>query len=118
METELYFYSEAAGWQPQFDPSLDGDHSLILYFSDLSEEGLGNSLEALRRAYPEALLMGCSTAGQIHQDHFIESGASAVVIRFHRSRLQLNHVDIDDHENFQAVGEALNLMGNSEHVCL
>jgi len=107
METELYSYDDKGGWQPPLNPSLDGSRSLVLYFSDLPPEIFPRSLESLRSAFPKAVLAGCSTAGQIHQEHFVEGGASAVVIRFDHCELRLNHVDFDGYGSFEEAGEAL-----------
>ncbi|HHH13214.1 MAG TPA: hypothetical protein ENJ98_03165 [Thiolapillus brandeum] len=107
MDAKLYRYTEEGGWQPSFDSSLDGENTLVLYFSDLPGDRADAPLEGLKGAFPRSAMAGCSTAGQIHQQHYFERGASAAVIRFHRSCLRLNHVDIGDHGDFRAAGEAL-----------
>jgi len=107
MDAQLYRYTEAAGWWPSLDSSLDGEGTLVLCFSDLPDGRVEIPLEKLKTAFPRAVLAGCSTAGQIHQQHYYEQGASAAVIRFHRSRLQLSLVNLSDHEDCQAAGEAL-----------
>ncbi len=107
METVLYRYQGDQGWQPGLDGDLDSEQTLVLLFSDLPPEQVGKALDPLRQAFPRARFMGCSTAGQIHQLHYLEQSASALVVRFEHCRLLYTCVPVDAKESFQATGEVL-----------
>lgn len=107
MDINLHHHLPGSGWRPPLDPAYDGEHTLVLFFSDLPEEGLAGPLRQLREHFPGALFMGCSTAGQIHQERYLEQSATAAVIRFQGSRIRLSSVGIEDPVKSREAGAAL-----------
>ena len=107
MRSELHQYQPGAGWRPAIDAGMDGESTLVLLFSDLPEEDVRAAVAEVRARLPRALFMGCSTAGQIHQQHFQERSATALVVRFDRCRLRLHYEAVDDTSDFRGTGRRL-----------
>lgn len=107
MEINLHRYVAETGWQPPLDSRLDGKRTLVLFFSDLPGESAGEPLRLLQEGFPASCLMGCSTAGQVHQARYLEHSATAAVIRFDGCRLQLAHADLGEHGDCEAAGRKL-----------
>jgi hypothetical protein len=81
-------YQRASGWTNLPDGSFDGASTLVLLFG-ASRLATGDATAALRRVLPRAILVGCSTAGEIHHRHVKDDSIAAAVIQLERSRLQL-----------------------------
>lgn len=78
------------------EASLRGAN-LVFAFSNnatLREPGFA---ESLRRAYPEAILAGCSTAGEIRGERVQDDTLCITAIAFERSRVQGAAIDLTDY---------------------
>ena len=100
----------AAGWIPVggSEQSAAADAQLLLVFGApavLSRPGL---LAELQQRHPNALLFGCSTAGEIHGTSVTDDTAVATAVNFSDTRLQSARVVLaaPDDNGFQA-GERL-----------
>jgi hypothetical protein len=82
MQTSQHVWTRATGWQPRlgFEPG----ESLILVFGSPELLGRDPLFADLRRAYPQATLAGCSTAGEVEGVSVHEHSLVATVIRFER----------------------------------
>ncbi len=81
-------YDPDRGWDALPPPEADGGRTLVLAFAapDLS---VGPAVAALRERLPVAVLMGCSTAGEIHQARVLDDTISAAVIQFAETDVRL-----------------------------
>lgn len=111
MNTQLYKYDTQRGWDAQPDSGLDSETSLLLVFSGLNDEDLAGPLATLRDAYPKAVIIGCSTAGEIFDDELILDGLVTAVVRFDNTKLRLttrSHIDTaDSYEAGTRIAQAL-----------
>lgn len=64
-------------------------------------------LGALRKAYPSARLVGCTTGGEIFNAEAFENSAVSVAMQFRHSRIKIAEGTIDTHQGSFAAGEAL-----------
>lgn len=64
-------------------------------------------LSALRSLYPEALLVGCSTAGEIHGDRVRDGSFGATAVSFRDTRVRGQFLSLPEYPDFRLLGEQL-----------
>lgn len=92
-------------WHQLPDPTYDGPSTLVLLFGS-SELDMRVPLAELRRVLPRAVVIGCSTAGEIHQAQVADASISAVVVQFQHTRLEHLCLPIDQ-ANSREVGSQI-----------
>ncbi len=80
---------------------------LVLYFGARARLADGETHEALRRAFPGAVVCGCSTGGQIVGDGVVDEDVAAIGFAFDRTAVRLASEEIADPAGSRACGEAL-----------
>jgi hypothetical protein len=75
-------FQSSTGWSAPLPSSLDSPSTLVIAFGASGLLDDGESVRELRRALPRALLIGCSTAGEIHGTSLLDGSVSAAVVRF------------------------------------
>jgi hypothetical protein len=78
------------------DTALDSPSTLVLVFSGLSISDMTAPVAQLRKAFPRSVLLGCSTAGEVHGPTVRDQGVSVTVARFDRTRLHPAQVSCPD----------------------
>jgi len=106
MELHRCAYDVVSGWRGLPPPAIDGERTLVLLFG-APELPLGDALAELRRVLPRAHLLGCSTAGEIHQERVRDDSISAAVIRFARTDLRLASAPVATDADSRAAGVAI-----------
>ena len=91
MLSQVLSYSNS-GWRGHGDRL--GSADLVLYFGDRRHLTSTDALPSLRRLFPGAHVVGCSTGGQIDLGHVVEDGVAAVALRFEHTRVRVHSVDI------------------------
>ena len=66
MRVEQRRWTADAGWLPVSGTDLGDDAQLVLLFGATGVLDRSQNLEEIRAAFPRAVFMGCSTAGEIH----------------------------------------------------
>jgi hypothetical protein len=83
MQLKTFSYANRrAGWSVERLPELDSERTLVVAFG---APGLLDSPEPLldlRRAYPRASIVGCSSSGEIHGAELVDDSLSVAVARF------------------------------------
>ncbi len=107
MKVEQMQWTESAGWSPEIPGTLATDANLVLVFG--STEHLKNKrhITNIRKAYPNALISGCSTAGEIFDVTVLDSSLSITAIHFERTQLQTTHARINNPEDSFRCGKKL-----------
>jgi hypothetical protein len=104
MEVEQSLWSGSDGWKTSPGRGLR-DSALVLAF------GAGNLLAErfaeLRGAYPGALLLGCSTAGEILDSKVSDDTVVATAVRFSSTTLRGSRARVEGLERSRAAGKAL-----------
>jgi hypothetical protein len=80
-------WSAQVGWAPAAPAFAEGAEAggvrtLVLAFAEVSPETAAAAIDELRSALPEAVVVGCSTAGLILGDEVCTDGLVAVAIHF------------------------------------
>jgi len=122
IKTEQFQWSAQEGWQPALTTGqLTGSAQLVLVFgrSNLLEQSGG--LDAIHRAYPNANIAGCSTAGEILKATVRDDTVVVAAVSFEHTRVVCRSVMIEGPaHSFQAaqdLARGLDLKG-LRHVIL
>jgi len=107
MKLETYQYSKASGWNSEPDIALDSAQTLLLFFGSPDKPIVEQQLEILRKKFPESLMVGCSSAGEIFADAVYDESISLSVIQFEDVRLELAIEQISASNDSYAAGENL-----------
>lgn len=59
-------------------------------------------IDGIRQMYPEAYLMGCSTAGEIHADIVADNTLSITAVAFEKARIEFQSHEMGHHHAFEA----------------
>jgi hypothetical protein len=109
MQSRQITWNPRTGWQPQQLGS--NDSSLVLYFGAWQALASGERYEELRRAFPEAHILGCSSGGQINHNDICDDEIVAAAMRFDRTDVRLARREIaapgQSRDCGMAIGDAL-----------
>lgn len=89
MQVTRLGYGEGSGWSGPLPTALDGPRTLVLAFAAPQFRADAAPFAALDRAFPQALLIGCSTAGEIAGSQVHDASLSVAVVRFDHTVLRL-----------------------------
>jgi len=105
MEVEQRSWSPADGWQSGGRGPLGSDLVLVFGSRERLQDGL--ALVDLREQYPEAVFLGCSTAGEIVGTRVLENTLIATAIRFEHTRVRRCSAALRDGGSSFGAGKAL-----------
>ena len=114
MMIEQARWTNKKGWEPEPLGRLGGSAQLVLVFGSTSILREKESFDRIKKAYPCAHLLGCSTAGEIYRTTVSEDSLVVTAIRFDSTQLKGVRARITDVEESFQVGENLarTLAGN------
>jgi hypothetical protein len=105
MRTRQIVWNGKSGWNAA--PTDMGEPSLVLYFGTRTALASGKRYEELRRMFPAAHVLGCSTGGQINNNDINDDDISAAAIGFDATPLRLVCREIAGAQQSEACGEAI-----------
>ncbi|MBU1566462.1 MAG: FIST C-terminal domain-containing protein [Proteobacteria bacterium] len=107
MEIRQYCWDNTFGWDqdPGVEGTLQGD--LMLIFGATRVITDTDCIVRLRAAFPNALMIGCSTAGEIVGTHVSDNRLIATVIAFHKTAVVGACVSTHDYPNSFEAAKAL-----------
>jgi hypothetical protein len=79
LETRQFAHGK---WSAPLPRELDSERTLVLAFAAPSFLADPAPMRDLREAFPRAHVLGCSTAGEIHQDEVLDEAAVVAIARF------------------------------------
>ena len=107
MQIEQAHWSFAHGWRPAPPGgSCRGAH-LVLVFGTRALLHQGQALVDIVRAYPDAIITGCSTAGEICGDHVFDDTVVATALQFESSACEMASVRLDEAASSDEAGTLL-----------
>lgn len=96
------------GQIPHFPPHLrTGTGQLILFFGSTALLSDSAYFLPLRKAFPDAIIAGCSTAGEIHGTTVSDDTVVVTIIDFEHTRLHFSKVEIHEAAHSFAAGQSL-----------
>jgi hypothetical protein len=105
MRATQYRWSPVTGWSDP--PGADGDAQWLLVFGSSEELRRPEWREALPRAFPDALITGCSTAGEIAGTQVVDDGLTCTAVRFDDTHLQAHATSVQEAADSFRAGEVL-----------
>ncbi|MCB9672062.1 MAG: FIST C-terminal domain-containing protein [Alphaproteobacteria bacterium] len=76
-------------WSTPLPTRLDGPQTLVVVFGSPDVADDPASATAIAAAFPRSVVVGCSTAGEIHQTQVDDRSLSVAVTRFQHTRLRV-----------------------------
>lgn len=107
MQVDVHSWSPAFGWKNLEVTTPRNSADLVLVFGGSTELDIEAPVRDLRRVYPAAQLVGCSTAGEIFDTHVADDALVAAAISLDSAWIRTTTVELADHANAQGVGRAL-----------
>jgi hypothetical protein len=95
-------YSRRTGWSSPLATDCDGPQTVVFAFGAASYRDQAEPWADLRAAFPNAALLGCSTAGEIHDTTVEDESLSVVAVTLERSRLKLAQVSLGQTDSFES----------------
>ena len=105
MHSQQITWNPQAGWTPI---KVEADKvSLVFYFGTRQMLAGGERYNELRKMFPAAHVLGCSTGGQINNSDISDDEIVAAAISFDATSLQLVRKDISDAQQSRNCGETI-----------
>jgi len=107
MRTEQNQWTEGRGWEPAPPGKLGGSAQLVFLFGsrDILKSGAHNDL--VRKAFPQAHLLGCSTAGEIYGTHVSDDSLVTTAVQFDHAHVRGARIRIGEVKDSYQAGEGL-----------
>ncbi|HUB87532.1 MAG TPA: FIST N-terminal domain-containing protein [Verrucomicrobiae bacterium] len=108
MKTEQSQWSAEKGWQPLPSAgSLNGAAQVVFLFGGAKLLKQSDCLKTARKTYPNAVLFGCSTAGEIQGNHVSDETVALTAIAFEHTRVVAARTRIESPARSLEAGEQL-----------
>jgi len=106
MKTFSTSYSKATGWEKSL-PDVDSIRTLILVFGASAYHDFTEPFKALNQQYPQSIIAGCSTAGEILGDEILDDSLVISITQFENTDLHLSITPIQSMEDSYQAGEKI-----------
>jgi len=108
MKVESFFYHIEKGWSDlEKARVLDSEKSLIVTFFSPLFADRQDIFDELKSRFPKTQIVGCSTSGEIAQDHVRDRSLTCVIMKFNKGHYKLEHIQIDGAEKSYKHGQEL-----------
>jgi hypothetical protein len=107
MKIEQASWKADTGWQPRAPGVLGAEADLVLVFGATNLLRDARRMAELARAYPNAHVTGCSTAGEIHGTHVDDDTLSLTALAFDDTRVEGRCLELSGAEQSFAGGAEL-----------
>jgi len=104
MQIEQYFLEQEANWQPALK-GVDDKANLVLCFGPATL--VEQHMPALKLSFPNAIITGCTTAGEILDDQVRDGSLSLSSLAFNSAKVKAVQVEVSAFENSLLAGNAL-----------
>lgn len=106
MQLQTCHYS-GERWEPALPHDLDGPTTLVLAFAAPEWRDQPQVLSDLAAAFPQSVLLGCSTSGEIRGTEVHDASISLAIARFEYTQLRFASTDILGATDSHAAGARL-----------
>jgi hypothetical protein len=107
MQMQTTSYRAETGWTDPLPTTLDGPQTLVLALGASRYADDPRPWAELREALPQAVLIGCSTSGEIAGLALSDASISVAAVRFEHTRLQRAQTHVADPADSAAAGARL-----------
>lgn len=107
MRIEQTCWTQARGWEPTPPGQLGVSAQLVLLFGSTAILKAGAYMGEIKQAYPNAHLLGCSTAGEICGTHVLDESLVVTAVQFEFSHVQGARITLSEAGDSLNVGRRL-----------
>ena len=107
MKIEQRYWTENTGWQPEVGCTQDGEAQWVLVFGGAEKMRDVTWLQEVKQCYPKALIMGCSTAGEICATRVRDDSLVTTAVQFEHTRIEMAQSDIGQMKDSHDAGVRL-----------
>ncbi len=107
MQIEQKIWTQQAGWSKESDPELRDRAQIAFVFGSTPVLKNGGHYESIKESYPQALIIGCSTSGEIASDTILDESIVVTALHFEHTELKRAEVKTGDFANSTQAGKAL-----------
>lgn len=107
MKLEAFTFTPEQGWSVDTFPPHDSANTLVLVFGASSFLDQPDPIYELMRAYPQAQIMGCSTAGEIFDTQIQDGSLSVAVLQFEHTRVSSASTHVPSARDSYQAGELI-----------
>lgn len=107
MEVHTLGYDRKKLWSVRSRPRIDSRRTLVLLFGSSSLLDSADPLGELIEDYPESIVIGCSTAGEILGTQISDESVSAAIVRFAHTDLRMANAPAHSAEDSFKAGEGI-----------
>ena len=105
MEIHTLRYDRKKRWSVTHRPRIDSCRTLVLLFGPSSFLDSAEPLDELFGDYPESVVMGCSTSGEILGTQIYDDSVSAAIVRFDQTDLRMASAQAQSAEDSFTAGQ-------------
>ncbi len=107
MKVQQTYWSDQGGWHPGPPGGANTDAHLVLVFGSRKLLSSGPALAEVRRAYPAAVITGCSTAGEICGDRVLDDTVVVTALTFATAQCVMASVALSESRSSAEAGRML-----------
>ena len=105
MHCAQYTKLTGAAWQPALPERACENFQLAIVFG--SPDVFSDELLAIKACFPNATIIGCSTAGEIADTRVFDDGLVLTLVNFEYTRLKCTYVQLDDAAQSETVANQI-----------
>ena len=94
-------------WKPRDPGELGVDADLVFVFGSTSLIKNKDVTDRIKAAYPQAVLMGCSTSGEIYRTEVYDDTVVSTAVAFDKARVKAHSLKISDMKDSYVIGQQL-----------
>jgi hypothetical protein len=107
MKQQTLSHRQTTGWSQPLPGAMDSPQTLVLVFAAPEVAADPAPLVELAAAFPQSVIVGCSTSGEIAGSHVNDLSISVAVARFEHTRLRRAFTPIANAADSHAAGARL-----------
>jgi hypothetical protein len=107
MQIETFTHRLGSGWSGALPSTLDSARTLVVTFGAPEYGEQPEALIELAAAFPQSAVVGCSSAGEIHDDAVADGSLVVAVVRFAHTEIDLASSTIDTASESASAGARL-----------
>ncbi len=107
MDVKQMLWTCAQGWEPAMQSEADDRSQFVMVFGATGLLLERNLLGDIRKNYPKALLLGCSTAGEIEGTRVLDNSLVVTAVRFEHTEVRQVSTEIRGTEDSYSAGASV-----------
>jgi len=107
MKTEQIIYNQSQGWVNKSELILNNKAQLVFLFGNKDMLKEQQHIDYIKKTYPTAQIVGCSTSGEICQEVVTNNSIVCTAVYFEKSTVEIASECINSMDESYSIGEKL-----------